>query len=477
MARPHERARVQLSEIPNILKDCCRAGGVQYGEGYWEEHRSRLDEFLDNHKTVGGHVFRLYGDRLGRTLYKRSRFYNMGGLVITRVRLVLDSQDWDSLLPFSGLFFHGLYFEECTIEAPPRGKEYISATFASRLYFRQTEFVSSLRNKGTRRPAHPPGLGSVASTWIMNFSRGASVSIESCDFGEDSVQIRCLYSGKDDVVEEVESDGVTGYVFKDDRYTEAKLREAHSISDAVPVHLPFMSTPAVGLESLEFVSNRGIGALNLISSTRDFVLRGGNELQDLRLPEGGAFWASLRMYMGLFEVIDPEFRTPFRHRDLFLRLRALASVNQDRLLLRSSTAQIDRVEHFLIKQDPVAISDGVRPFVDHWQRRMILGWEFLCSNFNRSWARCVLFFVAFYLLTNLLAYIPVAQQLGWIEFWSVVFRPVQRIPFLAQTIEELYSGPWMSIPTASRVWVNAIGLLQSMVGALFTFSLVRSLRR
>ena len=60
---------------------------------------------------------------------------------------------------------------------------------------------------------------------------------------------------------------------------------------------------------------------------------------------------------------------------------------------------------------------------------------------------------------------------------SVVTRPLHQVPFLAKTVQEHVGGAWESVPTGAQAWVNVVGLVQSAVTALLSFSLIRSLRR
>ena len=372
------RPSVALSELSTILKESCDTAGIGFHEGYWSESESSLDEVLDRHEMIGGRIFRLYGDRLQRTLHNDIRYYDTGCFVISRVHLLLDSEDWTSFLPLTGLFFHGLYLEECIVEVPTGGRDLIAFSFAPNVVFRQTEFVNSFRNKDTPPDLPPAGWGPLSSTWIMNFRHHATVVFEGCRFGCDDVQISALYPPIEDEVEVVDPHDGKRQVLRKSTPSDATPTETPSPSVSglayVLANASSDSVAKMGLAHLEFVACRGIRTLHLVSATRELILRGRNEIESILLPYDERFWTSLRMYMGLSEVIDAKFQDPARHRHLFLRLKSLASSTEDQSLLRASTAQIQRIEHFLIKEDTAAISGGVGLIVDHWQRRAVLAW-------------------------------------------------------------------------------------------------------
>ena len=150
---------------------------------------------------------------------------------------------------------------------------------------------------------------------------------------------------------------------------------------------------------------------------------------------------------------------------------------KDDALVRASAAQIDRIEHFLLKDDPVSLANGVRSYTDHLQRRLILGCGYWVSNFNRSWARCLAWLVVWYAGTTFAACCFVWSNLEYSDIVSILTRPLHDVPFLARTIEDHLPGAWPSVATSAKAWINTLGLVQSAVTGLLSFSLIRSLRR
>ena len=145
--------------------------------------------------------------------------------------------------------------------------------------------------------------------------------------------------------------------------------------------------------------------------------------------------------------------------------------------MRASTAQIDKIDHFLLKNDAVRLSNGLKEYVNHLQRRAILGWGYWASNFNRSWLRCFGWLLLWYVGTTVLACSWVSPPLDAGDVGSIVARPLHDVPFLAKAIEEHLPEGWAGIPKATKVWINFIGFVQTAVTGMLTFSLVRSLRR
>ena len=63
------------------------------------------------------------------------------------------------------------------------------------------------------------------------------------------------------------------------------------------------------------------------------------------------------------------------------------------------------------------------------------------------------------------------------DVWSIVVRPLHDVPFLAKAIQEQLPQEWASVATCTKMMVSLIGLVQTTVTGMLTFSLVRSLRR
>ena len=461
---PLEKTRVKVSQLGEILEKCSREGGAEFSEGHWKEEQSQVDALLEGNKIVGGLVFRLYGNRLERTVHKKMRFYNRGGLVISRIHLILDVDLSDCFRKLSGLFFSGLYFENCTIEYSGGGFAYMRMPHSMNIAFRQTIFVDKNVAEKAFYASRRTDCGPIFTPWAINFYEGSSAVFENCKFGGADLQIQSYFKSNDQTPEHaVEVEQVDG----DNHCDESNLR-IQPISPEASIMVAY-------LNRLEFIANREIGVLHLLPPTREYVIRGGNKIESLHLKEKELSHDTLRMYIGLFEMIDLDFNNPYRHRELFLQIKHFATNCNDQHLLRSSTAQIERIELFLARQDSAATLNELGQKVDHWQRRIVLEWGWFCSNFHRSWLRCVGVFLGFYFISNVFICGIIPQCMG-AEFWEVAFRPIPKIPFLVETIETLDSSKETSLTIGTKVWVGVTGILQTIFAGMCTFSLVKSLK-
>ena len=91
MAKVRNSAEVgiTLTEWMKALEDCCREAGIEFADGRWSESQSNLGELLSCHPALGDSVFRLYGDKMRRTLRRNPQDYEMGAVVVRNVALVL----------------------------------------------------------------------------------------------------------------------------------------------------------------------------------------------------------------------------------------------------------------------------------------------------------------------------------------------------------------------------------------------------
>ena len=338
--------------------------------------------------------------------------------------------------------------------------------FGREMFFRKTRFAS-----GASGRRFPWGTGGISASWLVNLREGSAITFDQCSFGNDDVQLRALGYAKEGVDGNPEVHGIESHADKEEEATGPKAEKA------LEMLIPPSGQAEHVLRRVTLLGCRDVGRLDIVSATRELILRGGNRLQALRLPGDDPIWLPARVSLGLFEEIDPRCRDPLRHRDTFLELRQLGTDSKDDALVRASAAQIDRIEYFLLQDDPVTLSNGVRSYTDHLQRRLILGWGYWVSNFNRSWARCLAWLAVWYAGTTLVACCLVWPHLESGDIVSILTRPLHQVPFLARTIEDHLPGAWDSVATSAKAWVSTVGLVQSGVTGLLSFSLIRSLRR
>ena len=460
------RVRIRLSRLMESLEECCREANVGFDYGRWEEIRSNLDSVLNDHPDLQGSVFRLYGDGLGKTLHKKVRFYTSGAVVVRKVDLVLDTTDWNPLLRLQGLFNWGLYFEECRVGIERNTNTLLGLGFAREIVFRRTRFVSGADEQRT-----PWGIAHVQATWLVNLAEDSSISFEDCTFGNDQVQVRAVGKAKETLQR------MTARHRPGRNAGEESAGRAGGGTKTWDLLFPHNTPGKHALQRIRLLRNRQIDQLHIVSGTTELTLRGGNRLGALYLPGNGTAYLPARVSLGLFEEIDPTCRKPLWHRDTFLELRQLGTDTKDDALVRASTAQIDKIDHFLLKNDAVRLSNGIREYAGHVQRRAILGWGYWISNFNRSWLRCSGWLLVWYAGTTVLACGMVSPPLDPGDVASIVARPLHEVPFLAKAIEVHLPQGWTCISTATKVGISVIGIVQTAVTGMLTFSLVRSLRR
>ena len=297
------------------------------------------------------------------------------------------------------------------------------------------------------------------------------MSFEECNFRNDHIQIRAIGKAKEALsrMTEARRGEEVG-----DKQDGSRIARTKTNSDML---LPHNSAGGHPLRRIQLLRNRQIGRLDIVSGTEELILRGENKLGALYLPGSETTYLPSRMSLGLFEEIDPTCLVPLWHRSMFLELRQLGTDTKDDALVRASTAQIDKIDHFLLKNDAVRLSNGIKEYAGHLQRRAILGWGYWVSNFNRSWLRCLTWLIGWYAATTVLACWMVWPPLEAGDVASIVARPLHEVPFVAKSIQEQLPDEWELVPMGTKVWISLIGLVQTAVTGMLTFSLVRSLRR
>ena len=458
--------KIRLSTLMESLEECCREANIEFDEGSWRENRSNLHELLSEHPVLQGNVFRLHGMKLRRTFPKRRPYYESGTVVVRGVHLLLDTNDWKPLLRLQGLFDWGVCFEECTIETEVKTQALLGLEFTREIAFRRIQFVSRANE------IWPPGeIGDIPGTWLVNLKAESSISFEECNFRSNHVQIRAFGKTMEEQGKATEANRSEGETGEDDG--PRTLRAEKNWDMLYPGNTP----AKYALERIAFLRNRQIGRLAILPGTSELIVRAGNQMEALFLPGNETTCLPERVSLGLFEEIDATCREPLRHRNTFLELRQLGTDTKDDALVRASTAQIDKIDHFLLKNDAVRLSNGIKEYAGHFQRRAILGWGYWISNFNRSWLRCLTWLLAWYATTTMVACWMVWPLLEAGDVWSIVARPLHDVPFLAKVIQEHLPDQWGSVATSTKVVISLIGLVQTVVTGMLTFSLVRSLRR
>ena len=352
MAKERNSARVSitLTEWMTALEDCCREGGIEFADGNWSESQSNLDELLSCHPALGDSVFRLYGDKMRRTLRRDLRAYEAGAIVVRNVDLALDTSDWTPLRVLRGLFFHGLHLEECTIEMSGT-TGVLDLRFARGVCFRRTRF-----DAGERFANVPRGFPDVSAPWLVNLDRGDAIAFEECRFANGFLQIRAFGNPKQGTAGSGERRGD-----EDDRSDGEESSPSGTESRGAEMLVAGGETMGHALRRVTLVGNE-IRSVDVVSATRELVVRGGNRLGSVQLMQlngGDRACPPSGVSLGMFEKIDPAFRDPMGHREIFLHLKHMGADSKDDALVRAAGAQIDRIEHRLVKDDPVTCCRAV----------------------------------------------------------------------------------------------------------------------
>ena len=270
----------------------------------------------------------------------------------------------------------------------------------------------------------------------------------------------------------------SAYLLKDDAYYKSMIREAHELPDSARLKIPDSSgwSQHVGMTRVTLVGNKGIGKLLMRCDARHYAFRGRNQIQSLSFSAPRSDLDETVVYVGRRERIDPEFRAPFAHRDLFLSLKLSAERSGDPTLASTFQRHLDRVDYFLTKEHRISLRDGIGGWLEYWQDRCRYFWRRWSADFYGSWARPLTFGVLGYVGFNALAW-------AWIDTFTVTdwlafsLRRVDRIPFYTAGLEDLHPVAYRSLTPESKNWLRVIGMLQNVWVAMWGFSFGKAIRQ
>ena len=182
------------------------------------------------------------------------------------------------------------------------------------------------------------------------------------------------------------------------------------------------------------------------------------------------------IYLGAREKIDLDNSNSLHHRRLFVTLREIASNQQDTRLMNTLDRQIDRIEYYLTKEQTVSFRKDMRGWVEYLQDRLLYEWRRWSSDFYRSWFRPLLLFIAGYAVFNAFPFIWIEQYtvLDWLSF---SLRPIDRMPFFAAELQDMFTAEYQLLPPANKIWLRLIGFLQLIWIAMWGFAFSRSVKR
>ena len=364
------------------------------------------------------------------SLNSDNRVYQINNVIIKDLEITLSQTSlfgkeyapWD---PLSTFMWH---FERCRFDA--RQMDYIRFPWSGDFRFHKCQFAFS--STGLR-------------VWIFSFVTSSRVTFQQNDFQNSSVQMSKIPPDQRDM-------------------------RSNSTVDR--------------LSRVALVGNKGIDSLTIECRARHYVLRGSNRIDSLSFAEfsslglnedcepTGAFY----VHFGALEMIDPKFYKPYHHRDLFISIRELAISRHDAWLVKTLDRQIDRIEYFLAKEQPVAFLSSRMKWFHYWQERLLYAWRRWASNFHQSWFRPLLMIVLGYAVFNGLAtlWIDGFSVSDWITF---MLRPINKVPFYTESLKEQIGTEYNALSAADKNWLRFIGILEVVWLAVWGFVLRKAIVR
>lgn len=460
------RKPLLASELTTVLQTACRESITARRDNGMSCDLELAVPFLKD-KGLADHVIihQPRGKHLPR--HPERSIYAFDNLIVRRLTITIDEPfvggtkaDWD--LMGWGLKLH---FEQCCFE---RGKS--SATLAF-------PWSGSFRFDGNRFVFPTSGL---VGAWLLVFSRMSDVTFQHNNFANCHIQMASSRESNDVPLKKLSWEGHSAYLRQDEAYYKAMIKRAHELPEAVRLTIPGSrysdAANHVGLGRVDFVGNRGIGSWLMRCDALHYAFRGRNHIQSLSFNESRNDLEDAIVYIGRRERIDPDFRAPSHHRNLFLSIKATAEEKGDARLVSALKRQIDRIEYFLTKEYNVPLSDGMGGWLEYWQDRLRHGWRRWSSDFYGSWMRPLMLGAFGYLGLNALAW-------AWIDGFAVAdlvaftLRRVDRIPFYTAGLQDLYGVKYDSLSPGSKNWLRAIGLAQNIWIGMWGFAFGKAIRR
>lgn len=397
--------------------------------------------------------------------HRERGIYALDNLIIRRLDITLDTPfvggaraDWEPM----GWSLK-LHFEQCSFE-PHDGTATLKFPWSGSFRFDGNRFVYS--------------TGGILGAWLLVFCRMSNVTFHRNDFDNCSIQMVSIRESDDAPRQKLSWEGHSAYLLKDEAYYKAMIRKAHELPDGVRLTFPDSGYSAshVGLGRVALVGNRGIESWLMRCNAAHYAFRGRNNIQSLSFGESRSDLDDAMVYIGRRERFDPNFRAPFRHRNLFLLLKGSAERKGDARLVRALQRQVDRMEYFLNKECNVPLSDGMGGWLEYWQDRLRDGWRRWSSDFFGSWLRPLVVGALGYVGLNALAWV-------WIDGFTMAdlvaftLRRVDRIPFYTVGLQDLYGAEYDDLTRGSKNWLRAIGLAQNVWLGMWAFAFGKAIRR
>ena len=397
--------------------------------------------------------------------YRERSAYDTNNVVVRHLTITFDDAlifdrqtDWDPM--GWGLTLH---FEHCHFQ-PQRARAAITFPWSGKFRFYRNRFIY-------------PTSGIVGS-WHLSFLSMSEVTFQRNNFDNSDIQMVSRPDADDSWIEKLSWKEHSAYLLKDDAYYKSMIRKAHQLPNSARLKTPDSSGSSehVGLTRVTLVGNMGIGSLLMRCDAQHYGFRGRNQIQSLSFFAPRSDLDETVVYLGRRERIDPEFRAPFAHRDLFLSLKQSAEQNGDTSLMSTFQRHLDRIDYFLTREHRVSLRDGIGGWLEYWQDRCRYFWRRWSADFYGSWLRPLTFGVLGYVGFNALAWIWI-ETFTFTDWIAFSLRRVDRIPFYTAGLEDLRPVEYRSLVPESKNWLRVIGLLQNVWVAMWGFAFGKATRR
>ena len=229
---------------------------------------------------------------------------------------------------------------------------------------------------------------------------------------------------------------------------------------------------------LSLIGNRGLQELGILEGYSVVSFTGVNRIERLWLsqlsePDEQQLPA---VHFGPRERIDSQFDYPLHHRRVFVSLKHIAAMNHDRHQERALDSQLERIEYFLNKEQDTPRWLDCSDWIEYWQDRVLHVWRKWSANFYRSWLRPLLMLVIGYLVFSIIPGFIVTGFFPdyWIEF---TLSPISAIAGYERDLDRIMGSDYSGVSTSTKNAFRALGVVQKIWIAMWSFAFAKSIRR
>lgn len=463
----HERRRITSADLSQVLQTVHKEAFREKSNTTWTVDLELAHPFLERKGLLNHIVTHERRGRTARNLRGVRRVYGLSNLILRHLDVDLEhhwkvGRDLDRM---AGRCWFEWHFERCRFYSRSPNMNSLTFDWYGVFRFHRCKFDFG-DSRGMRH-------------WSLLFERGSFVSLQENDFEESSLQIGC--SAPKERADELDLvwEGQRARLIKDSSYYATMIRRKYGLPDSAHLHMPYADSGRYGLRSLSLLGNKGIDELTLRCHASRYDIRGINHIRHLSLEELETDLQDHQdfdIYFGAREKIDLVNSDSLHHRRLFVALRKAASDKQDSRLMNTLDKQIDRIEYYLTKEQKVSFLKDMRGWGEYLQDILLYGWRSWSSDFYRSWFKPLLLLVVGYAVCNAFPFIWIEQftALDWLSF---SLRPINKMPFFAAELQDMFKAEYQNLPPASKIWLRLIGLLQLIWIAMCGFAFSRSVKR